>query len=157
MSFLSRLEKYKQIDEKTGCWNWTGSLQNGYGQLNDNGQILRVHRIAAMLWLNFDIDSKELILHKCDNPRCFNPEHLYIGNKEDNANDYNRRFGVKNQNINKEVCIHGHEFTPENTRWEVRGSNGKMRRYCKRCERIKSFMRTKTGREWLRKNYGIIC
>jgi len=84
----SRLLKYRRIDNVTGCWNWTGSTQNGYGQLNDKGRVFRVNRLAAHFWLGFDIESDKLILHKCDNKKCFNPEHLYIGDKGDNSKDY---------------------------------------------------------------------
>jgi hypothetical protein len=48
---------------------------------------VRVHRVAAHLWLDFDLDSPLCVLHRCDVPRCFNPEHLFVGTQKDNTND----------------------------------------------------------------------
>jgi len=152
MNLMKRLLKHRHIDEN-GCWNWMVSVRaNGYGQLNNHGRILAVHRVAAKLWMKFDLESDSLVLHKCNNKRCFNPEHLYIGDKSDNMNDYIRDYGIKNQNIGKQFCVKGHEFTEDNTRIELRKSSGKDRRYCRRCETIKSLSRTITGRKWLSDN-----
>jgi hypothetical protein len=46
-----------------------------------------VHRLSAVEFLNFDPDSRLLVLHRCDNPSCFNPEHLFIGSQQDNIHD----------------------------------------------------------------------
>ncbi len=66
------------------CWYWKkGCFSSGYGGY----QNYRVHRLSAHLWLRFDIESELLVLHKCDNPPCFNPEHLFIGDSVDNNRD----------------------------------------------------------------------
>jgi HNH endonuclease len=68
-----------------GCWEWTGSRHSkGYGHVWIEWKHYRVHRLAAWLWLGFDLDSDGLVLHRCDNPPCFNPKHLYIGTNSDN-------------------------------------------------------------------------
>lgn len=46
-----------------------------------------VHRIAAAIWLGFDLESDLQVNHHCDNPPCFNPEHLFIGTQKDNLRD----------------------------------------------------------------------
>jgi hypothetical protein len=76
------------------CWIWTGTVNSrGYGEcanpatpsgLNPRG---RVHRVAAWLWLDFDLASQLHILHRCDHPLCFNPEHLFVGTASDNMRD----------------------------------------------------------------------
>ena len=73
---------------KRGCWEWgRGVDKDGYGKLTSNRRSLRAHRVAAFLWLGFDLDSKELVMHRCDNPPCFNPEHLFWGTAGDNMHD----------------------------------------------------------------------
>jgi hypothetical protein len=84
----------------TGCWLWTKSCRpKGYGQTSIPGTGLNrgVHRVAAALWLGFALDSELLIIHSCDTPRCFNPEHLRPATSADNTADMmsKRRNGFK--------------------------------------------------------------
>ena len=89
-----------------GHWLWTKSCQpHGYGQvacvqlgvyMNGQPRNLRVHRVAAWLWMNFDIDSSLCVLHRCDIAGCFNPEHLFIGTKKDNTQDMLRKGRAAN-------------------------------------------------------------
>jgi hypothetical protein len=44
----------------------------------------RLHRLSAHYFLGFDMDSKLLVLHRCNSKRCWNPEHLHIGDTSDN-------------------------------------------------------------------------
>lgn len=72
----------------TGCCNWTGrSIKHGYGRISYSNKEVLAHRISAMLYLDFDLWSDLCVLHKCDNPRCINPEHLFIGTIADNNKD----------------------------------------------------------------------
>lgn len=71
-----------------GCWEWQGSKRKGYGAVSftvHGKKLIDAHRIA---WsLANDKLPHGMILHKCDNPPCFNPEHLYEGTVHDNARD----------------------------------------------------------------------
>jgi hypothetical protein len=81
-----------------GCWIWTDYRnRQGYGLRSVDGDEYLVHRLAAWLWQGFDLHSKTLILHDCDNPSCFNPEHLFEGTDLDNIRDkvLKNRAGVK--------------------------------------------------------------
>lgn len=73
------------------CWNWTGARdEDGYGliRLTRVTQTpIRVHRLYAAMTGILDPSSDDLILHACDNPACFNPEHLFSGSARDNARD----------------------------------------------------------------------
>lgn len=77
----------RQLDASTGCWLWTKSGSSGYGTVHWKGEYWRVHRIAAVLWLEPPTAEKNFVCHRCDVRACFNPEHLYWGNAADNMRD----------------------------------------------------------------------
>ena len=75
------------IERDNGCWEWQkGKNDRGYGEVSINGISLYVHRFAWEL-LNGEIPGGMCILHKCDNPSCINPDHLFIGTQLDNVRD----------------------------------------------------------------------
>lgn len=86
-NFLSRINK-NPIIGNTECWIWTGStIPNGYGQFScGNGKTILAHRFAFQLWRG-DIPKGFLVLHKCDNKFCVNPNHLFVGTEKDNIDD----------------------------------------------------------------------
>lgn len=87
---IPRLFAKRQIDPQTGCWNHTGAPtgpDRNYRQVFFRGSKHRVHRLAAMIWLGFSLESKLFVCHTCDNPPCFNPDHLFIGTAADNMRD----------------------------------------------------------------------
>jgi hypothetical protein len=85
-----RLMRHRTITTH-GCWEWTGVVNHrGYGLIGFHkiGRTVAVHRMAAHIWLGMeDLRAKVYVCHKCDNPRCFNPEHLFIGTPSDNVRD----------------------------------------------------------------------
>lgn len=98
------LSKIKVV--ASGCWEWQGRLnQAGYGEL---GRHTRAHRVSYALHKS---DPQGLcVLHKCDNPPCVNPEHLFLGTRKDNNQDRvkkGRSFKPKpfefSRKINKEI------------------------------------------------------
>jgi len=70
-----------------GCWLWTGSLTTeGYGRLKVRGRQFGAHRVSYELHVG-PIPAELIIRHRCDNPRCVNPEHLIPGTTFQNMQD----------------------------------------------------------------------
>ena len=133
-----KLDTRKYVN-KYGCWIWLGATSNGYGHTRFNGKTERVHRVAACLYLGFDInDKKTLVLHKCDNPSCFNPEHLFLGSPALNMKDCAKKGRTRGEFYNNSLkthCPQGHEYTPENT--YVRPNGQRACRTCRKSQKEK--------------------
>ena len=76
-----------------GCWEWQGGKDGcGYGQINFGGRHLKAHRVAYAAFNGIPIESiDKCVLHKCDNPGCVRPDHLFLGTQKDNAIDRERK------------------------------------------------------------------
>lgn len=72
---------------ENGCWNWIRPLLNGrYGASCVEGKTRSSHRMAYEVLVG-PIPDGSCVLHSCDNPRCVNPSHLFLGSQSDNIND----------------------------------------------------------------------
>lgn len=69
------------------CWGWRAYKDpNGYGQMSVFGKLQRAHRISYSL--HFGAITKGMfVCHRCDNPECTNPDHLFLGTNKDNMKD----------------------------------------------------------------------
>lgn len=75
-----------------GCWEWTRTrTSEGYGNQTVDGRVYRVSRLSKALFHGFDLNSPLLMCHHCDNPPCFNPNHLFPGTDKDNSEDCRRK------------------------------------------------------------------
>ena len=82
------------------CWLWKGSLTTlGYGRIKILGKIYAAHRLAYAITYGM-ISRQECVCHKCDNPPCVNPDHLFVGTIGDNNRDRHSKgrcaYGDKN-------------------------------------------------------------
>lgn len=113
-SLIERLEKatgaiaraFAKLDRQEECWLWTGGADaKGRGRVWIDGRIQLVHR-AIWSYLNGPIQPGMLLCHHCDNPRCANPFHLYVGTHADNMRDMRERrrhFSVSDPDLAREV------------------------------------------------------
>lgn len=75
------------INIDTGCWEWNRYLnKSGYGRIIHKGNNILLHRLMFQLKYG-EFDSNLFVCHKCDNPKCCNPEHLFLGTAFDNNLD----------------------------------------------------------------------
>ena len=79
------------VKKMEGCWEWMGKRgPKGYGIFNYNYRSVNAQRISWMI-NNGPIPNKLLVCHRCDNPPCVNPEHLFIGTHQNNMDDRQRK------------------------------------------------------------------
>ncbi len=113
------------------CWEWTASRRaKGYGQFNAYGRPMSASRFAAVLRLGY-FDPSLSVLHKCDNPPCVNPAHLYLGTQSNNERDKVARG--RHHNVQKTACPRGHDYTDDNTYTNTKGC-----RVCRTCKNARA-------------------
>lgn len=89
-------EKFKVME--SGCHEWQSNFhRTGYGKFME-GKTVPAHRMAYTLFVG-PIPAGNWVLHKCDNRKCVNPEHLFLGSRKDNIQDMDQkgRRGTKCQ------------------------------------------------------------
>lgn len=127
---LGRLLSKCEVAE-SGCWVWMGSRNTlGYANTVLKNQRWMAHRLAWVL-AKGRIPTGKFICHKCDNPSCINPEHLFVGDHTENQRDMVAKGRHTKQVA---VCLRGHPFDTENTKLYT-DCHGSTHRRCIECER----------------------
>lgn len=87
LSIQEQFWKYAEKGKEGECWNWKGRLNEwGYGRVFHNGRGILSNRLSWMIHFG-EIPNEMLVCHKCDNPACINPQHLWLGTNTDNMRD----------------------------------------------------------------------
>lgn len=120
------------------CWLWTGARdKDGYGLLGvPDGTTRRNVRATHVSWmLNWHLPVKDQVLHRCDEPSCVNPMHLYLGDQLENMRDRLRKG--RNPRLNQTHCKRGHLLSGPNLflRQDTTHRNCKTSRKMKKVER----------------------
>lgn len=131
-----------KIGTPTECWEWQGLRgPRGYGRVYGDDRKVKVASRAAWELIFGAIAPGICVCHRCDNPACVNPAHLFLGTHRDNMRDMIAKRRCWQQK--KTHCPQGHPYSPENTRYCV-GSRNTRQRLCRECQR-------KDGRERMRR------
>jgi hypothetical protein len=81
---------WSKVNKTPDCWIWMGAKTPlGYGNVRFNGRWWRAPRLSW--FLAKDVEPSLHVLHRCDNPSCVNPAHLFLGTDQDNVDDMNRK------------------------------------------------------------------
>lgn len=101
-----------------GCWNWVRAKDQGwYWKIKHGWKFLSAHRMSyAVLKSKSIIPDGLFICHKCDNPACCNPEHLFLGTRQENMDDMVNKWRQRtwrqywNKHSARKVLVDGIEF-----------------------------------------------
>lgn len=143
-----------KIVTETDCWEWQGTINyvkrtpRGYGvSYNPKTQkTILAHRKSWQLHNKREIPAGMVVMHKCDNTLCYNPEHLQLGTIRDNVRDMIAKGRAKfawgngggdQYKIGDKCWTRGHELTADNISI-IHYANGKTQRKCRDCKILES-------------------
>jgi hypothetical protein len=120
---------FNKISMGAGCWEWQAQRdRKGYGRLSVGGRKVFAHRFAYELFVG--PAGNLLVCHRCDNPRCVRPDHLFVGTHAENMADMRAKGRPGPRRPSPTLCRAGHDD------WVIRHpKNRKFSRECRTCAR----------------------
>jgi hypothetical protein len=140
LSEIDRFMNFVSPEPNSGCWLWMGStVLQDYGEFYVSPSVgkMRAHRWIYLHTFG-EFDKALLVCHRCDNPNCVNPGHLFLGTVKDNGIDASKKGRVWcggadiPNNARRTHCFRGHPFSGDNL---VRSKSG-VKRWCRACWKI---------------------
>lgn len=152
MTLSERIAQNYIPEPNSGCWLWIGSVhKDGRGRIKARGRTLTASR-ASYEAAYGDIQNGLHVCHRCDNPACVNPEHLFLGTHSDNMADMKRkgrahRFaGERRGNGNPNAKLTPEAVTAIRTR--LAAGDGARSLASEFGVHARTVMDIKTGRRW---------
>ncbi len=94
---------YSKVNKlNSGCWEWKGTMRGKYGIFSYQRKTYTAHRWFYEVIKNIKIPREIFACHKCDNPKCVNPDHIFLGTHQDNMRDAyakKRMWGQKHHDL----------------------------------------------------------
>jgi hypothetical protein len=149
---LARFDQFYIPEPNSGCWLWTGDIScGGYGRIMVGAVRMRAHRFAVEFIGGERVPAGHVVCHRCDNPTCVNPEHLFVGTQGDNVVDAFQKGRLPPPVAPKKLprpfgttCKRGHLWAEETTRLRPNG-----RRECRECSAQRERLRyASQGSRW---------
>jgi hypothetical protein len=139
---------WEKVEKTSSCWIWLGAKNKfNYGEFFYKGKVWKAHRISYLIE-NGEYDTSLNVAHKCDNPPCVRPDHLFLATQKQNMVDmvekrrhgsgqkimqsYDNWLAIRPNKSKDDLCPRGHEFSDSNTR--IRLINNRYARVCKTCQ-----------------------
>lgn len=110
----------------SGCWEWQRGRSHGYGYVDIRRQRYRLHRLSHELF-NGEVPGNLFVCHRCDNPPCCNPEHLFLGTQADNMRDAANKCRIPRghaASLTHRGVLNGHCKLTEEQVLEIRSLRG---------------------------------
>ncbi len=134
---LSITKKFwSRVKKSNRCWIWTGTKTGHpkrlYGTIYFQGKPIQAHRLSW--FIKYGQQPKLNVLHKCDNPPCVRPSHLFLGTQKDNMMDAARKGRLIPWNANKKRCHNGHALIGSNLIFYKRKGKKNLGHTCRTCK-----------------------
>lgn len=136
--WFERLRARTVVNEK-GCHVWQGPVTvKGYIMHTHRAYRTQGHRISYMLKHGVRLRKDQLVCHDCDNRRCWNDDHHWIGSPAQNSLDMVKKGRC--HEWTRTHCPKNHPYDETNTTWKV-AKSGRPARECRECVRMRSKLR----------------